>query len=94
MLATPPISLEPSGGWYCTYSLSPTFAAPPIGDSSPNMGQRALPLEPASGVPVIPADQPSLGAAESSGFTQDTWIQVPAWQPEPRRTLRTPARRW
>src|SRR6185437_1778865 len=77
MLATPPTSLEPSGGVYCTYSLSPTLAAPPMGESSPYIGHRALSLEPASGVPVDSADQPSLGAADPSGLTQDTWIHVP-----------------
>jgi hypothetical protein len=42
------------------------------------MGQRAPLLEPASGLPVAPAVQPSLDAVEPSGFWHETWIQVPA----------------
>ncbi|HEY1711259.1 MAG TPA: hypothetical protein VGG07_00055 [Solirubrobacteraceae bacterium] len=78
MFTTPPTSLEPSGGSYCTYSPAPTGAGPPMGESSAPIGQRALLDDPASGLPVAPAVQPSLDAAEPSGLTHDTWIHVPA----------------
>ncbi len=38
-------------------------------------------LDSTSGEPVVKLDQPSLGAADPSGFTHETCIQVPAWAP-------------